>query len=803
MASSTHDEWAEWLHASLRDHERDRLTPGADRTRNTPEAAPGEPPGVPGPSWAEAIADPGRLPLAIPEIPRYELREPLGEGSTAVIYRAWDRELKRPVALKILRSAQGLSPIGRERFRREAEVTAGLSHPNLVLVYDAGEAGKQFYLVMELVDGRPLSDVLKDPGFDLRGGIACLAKAARGIDVAHRNGIVHRDLKPSNILVTAQGEPKVADFGLAHILNAQTELTKTGSTLGTPLYMSPEQVEGRAKEVTPRTDVYALGAILYEMAAGHPPYRGETTLEVYRSILQGEPLSLCAVNPAVTPELELIVEKALARNPGRRYATAGDLAEDLERFLQGRPVLARPVGALDRLGRRAQRARAFLLPAIAGILLVTSGLVLVRRREDVGRRSLPPLPGLPEYWVSPRGQALNPGTREAPFREISSALDCAGAGSTIWIEDGAYRGGLTIRKSGTEQKPVTLKARGPQAILAPAEGDTILVTHSSHILIDGIRCLNARKAAIRIEECDHITVRGCVLGDPREAAIWSGDSTELVLEENDCYGSRADGIKHFRTGRGLVLRRNRIHGNREAGIELDGEMIGDRERIIREVRIEENVLFENGSKGGAAINCGGVMGSLIRNNLLYQNHATGIALYGREQGGGAPSKNNVISNNTIDQAPDARWCLNLIGDAGGNRVFNNILVTSHPARGSIKYFAASDLAGLACDYNLFTANPHPFSTEDDRTTKTLPEWQALGFDRHSRSAPRESLFRDPSAGDYHLRPGAAAIAAGTASLDSTEAATGDLEATSRPRAAGIDLGCYAFHPPPALPPSPR
>jgi serine/threonine-protein kinase len=796
MASSTHDEWVDWLQGALRDHERDRSASGADRTREPLDAS--DPESKKNPSLPWTGANPELRPPAppIPEIPRYELREPVGEGATAVVYRAWDRELKRPVALKILRNAHGLSPTGRERFRREAEVSAGLSHPNLVSVYDAGEVAGQRYLIMELVDGRPLSELLNDPTFDLAKKLSLLAKAARGIEAAHQRGIVHRDVKPSNILVSPAGEPKVADFGLAHLMNSEAGLTRTGSTLGTPLYMSPEQVEGRAKQVTPRTDVYALGAILYEMAAGHPPYRGETTIEIYKNISAGDHAPLGRANPRIPRDLESIVEKALSREPGRRYATAGELAEDLERHLKGQPVQARPVSRLERFWNRSKtKTPAILFAASLVILALWGGLLRTPKAPDLRAPGVLPLHGAPEYWVGPGGLDLNPGTRDLPFREVSRALEFVAAGSTVFLEDGLYRGGLTIRISGTEGKPVTLKALGSRAILAPTEGDTILVTHSSHIVLEGIRAFRAPKAAVRIEECDHVTVRGCVLADPGQAAIFSGDSSDLLFDGNECSGSGAVGIMHFRTGRALVMRRNRIHGNQLSGIQLDGEMIGDRERLIREVRIEENVLFDNGMKGGATINCGGMIESMIRNNLLYQNHATGIALYGREQGGGAPSKNNEVSNNTVDQAPDGRWCLNLIGDAGGNRVFNNILVTRHPARGSIKYFSPSDLAGLVCDFNLFTTNPHPFSTEDDRTVMALPEWQALGFDRHSLSVDRESLFRDAAGGDYHLRPGAPAIAAGTTRLHSTEAATRDLEETPRPQGAGVDAGCYTFRAP--------
>jgi hypothetical protein len=219
-------------------------------------------------------------------------------------------------------------------------------------------------------------------------------------------------------------------------------------------------------------------------------------------------------------------------------------------------------------------------------------------------------------------------------------------------------------------------------------------------------------------------------------------------------------------------------------------MMGSRERLVRGVLIEENTLFDNGARGGAAINCGGVVESLIRNNLLYNNHATGLALYGREQGGGAPSKDNVVCNNTIDQAEDGRWCINLIGDAGGNRIFNNILVTRHPAKGSLKYFAPADLAGLVSDFNIFTTNPRPFSTEDDLVVKTLAQWKSMGFDPNSAAAPREALFVNPDHADYHLKPGSPAMGRGTPLLAATAAPATDLDRVKRDPSSSVDVGCY-------------
>lgn len=304
----------------------------------------------------------------VPELPRYEILAPLGEGATALVYRAFDSELKRTVALKVLRPRALLSDIARQRFRREAETAAGLSHPNLVAVYDVGEAEGRPYLVMELVEGRPLNVILAAGEVSEQECARLVEEAARGVAVAHAHGIIHRDLKPGNILVTPDGQPKVGDFGLAHLMDSSVELTRTGSTLGTPLYMAPEQVEGHSKELTPKTDVYALGAVLYEGLVGRPPHPGESLLEVYQAVVHREPAAPRSIKPSLAPDLETIVLKAMEKDPARRYATALEFAEDLRRYRSGEPILARPAGAFGRAWRWVRGRRAVLLPLAMGIL---------------------------------------------------------------------------------------------------------------------------------------------------------------------------------------------------------------------------------------------------------------------------------------------------------------------------------------------------------------------------------------------------------------------------------------------------
>src|SRR5262245_28070474 len=325
MPSSEPDGWAEWVGDSLRRHESERETP-------------------------DPLAREG-FPADGPLRQRYDIRDQAGEGATSVVYRAWDRELNRAVALKLFRESAGFSEVARQRFRREVQAAGSLSHPNVVTVHDAGTEGGRLYLVMEYVDGRPLVDRMKDAPADL---VRVLARAARGVAAAHEKGIVHRDLKPANILVTSSGDAKVGDFGLAHLLVAGTDLTRTGAALGTPQYMAPEQVRGRSKEVTPRTDVYALGAILYEMLTGRPPHEGSDVVELYHKIAQDDPAPLPA---SVAPDLRTICFKALEKDPDRRYADAKAFADDLDRHLAGDPILARPRGPVARVWSKLARRR--------------------------------------------------------------------------------------------------------------------------------------------------------------------------------------------------------------------------------------------------------------------------------------------------------------------------------------------------------------------------------------------------------------------------------------------------------------
>jgi tetratricopeptide (TPR) repeat protein/tRNA A-37 threonylcarbamoyl transferase component Bud32 len=348
----------------------------------------------------DTVVDPEPEALAIAG---YEVLQRLGAGGMGVVYKARHKELSRLVALKMIRGSAAADAEQLARFRREAQAAARLQHPNIVQVYEVGVCAGRPYLALEYLDGGSLAQQLTAGPRPARLAAELVATLARAVEAAHQQGVLHRDLKPANVLLTADGMPKVADFGLAKWLPGPTEEatstpsqhTQSGALLGTPNYMAPEQALGKSTELGPAADVWALGAILYETLTGRPPFQAPTILETLEQVRMQEPVPPRRLQPKLSRDLEAICLKCLEKEPARRYRSAEALADDLERWRRGEPIAARPVSAASRAGRWCRRnpmpatlggAAALLLATILATLSVST--ILIWRAQQKTQEAL-------------------------------------------------------------------------------------------------------------------------------------------------------------------------------------------------------------------------------------------------------------------------------------------------------------------------------------------------------------------------------------------------------------------------------
>jgi serine/threonine protein kinase/Tfp pilus assembly protein PilF len=311
----------------------------------------------------------------------YELLEEIGRGGQGVVYRARQKILNRIVALKVI----GLGPWATEahlkRFRREAEAAASLDHPSIVPIYDVGERDGSCYFSMKFVTGGQLDEVVRRTPMSVRQAAELIAKLARTVQYAHGHGILHRDIKPGNILVGANGEPHLTDFGLARLVETESTITRTREVMGTPSYMAPEQAVGNKAATTKTTDVYALGAVLYQLLTGHPPFAGETTHQTIQLLLNTEPRNPRALNCKLDHDLSTICLKCLEKDPKRRYSSALALAEDLEHWLKHEPIQARRTGIFARGKRWLRRNPTTAIAAVSVIGLIAALSVIISKSD--------------------------------------------------------------------------------------------------------------------------------------------------------------------------------------------------------------------------------------------------------------------------------------------------------------------------------------------------------------------------------------------------------------------------------------
>ena len=313
----------------------------------------------------------------------YELLEQIGRGGQGVVFRARQKSLNRTVALKIIGLGQWASKAHLKRFRLEAEAAARLEHPGIVPIHDVGERDGSCYFSMKFVEGGQLDEVVKRTPISIRQAVELIAKVARTVHYAHEHGILHRDIKPGNILLDAKGEPHLTDFGLARLVESESSVTQTLDVLGTPSYMAPEQAVGNNAAVSSATDVYGLGAVIYQLLTGQPPFAGGATYETIKLLLDTEPKQPRLLNPKIDRDLSTICLKCLEKDPKRRYPSALALAEDLERWLKHEPILARHTGVFARGKKWVRRNPTSALLAASLIALMAAGGWIVWKSELV------------------------------------------------------------------------------------------------------------------------------------------------------------------------------------------------------------------------------------------------------------------------------------------------------------------------------------------------------------------------------------------------------------------------------------
>jgi eukaryotic-like serine/threonine-protein kinase len=549
-------------HPSLADElrsffaDQDRFGRLAERI--SPPAAPA------GASWQEPTIAPSEPQAAGPGLGTiryfgdYELLEEIARGGMGVVYKARQVSLNRTVALKMILAGQFASPEDVERFHREAEAAANLDHPHVVPIYEVGEHQGQHFFSMNLVEGGSLASALARGQWPLTGkdaqrkSVQLVAIAARAVHHAHQRGVLHRDLKPGNILLDLQGQPRVTDFGLARRVEGDSH-TRTGTIVGTPSYMPPEQARSE-KILTTGVDVYSLGAILYELLTGRPPFRAETPLDTLLQVMEREPVSPRKVNPRIDRDLETICLKCLEKDPRRRYDSAAALADDLERWLNSEPIRARPSTAAERLVKWAQRrptAAALVAVSAAAVAALVATLAIsitiVSQKQAATEQSNRELVQANQQVVTEkehtqkalddRTAALNDRTAALAGEQRAAYFSRAGLAYEQWRQDNAARSSQLLaacaaplrrwewqylqRLNQAERVAITAHPRGFGVMEFSPDGKRLLTAG-----FDGtVRVWDAWGKKLLLEIAAH--------GGPVRAAIFSPDGRQIVSSSKD------------------------------------------------------------------------------------------------------------------------------------------------------------------------------------------------------------------------------------------------------------------------------
>src|SRR5438477_6386080 len=383
------------------------------------------------------------------ELGDYELLEEVGRGGQGVVFRARQKSLNRTVALKVISLGQWASKTHLKRFRLEAEAAASLEHPGIVPIHEVGERDGSCYFSMKFVEGGQLDEVVKRSPMSIRQAVELIAKVARTVHYAHEHRILHRDIKPGNILLDAKGEPHLTDFGLARLVESESSVTQTLDVLGTPSYMAPEQAVGNNAAVSSVTDVYGLGAVLYQLLTGQPPFAGGATYETIKLLLDTEPRQPRLLNPKIDRDLSTICLKCLEKDPKRRYFSALALAEDLERWLKHEPIVARHTGVFTR-GRKWVRRNPSISIMAAMLLALAAPLAVIIWKSEFIRQ--PPPTGIAVLPFENLGEqkeqtAFADGVQDDILTKLAKIGDLKVISRTSVME---YRGKRNLRQIGND-----------------------------------------------------------------------------------------------------------------------------------------------------------------------------------------------------------------------------------------------------------------------------------------------------------------------------------------------------------------
>ena len=384
------------------------------------------------------------------ELGDYELLEEIGRGGQGVVFRARQKRLNRTVALKVISLGQWASKAHLKRFRREAEAAASLDHPCIVPIYEVDERDGSCYFSMKFVEGGQLDEVTRREPMPIRRAVELIAKVARTVHYAHEHGILHRDIKPGNILLDAKGEPHLTDFGLARLVESESSVTHTLDILGTPSYMAPEQAVGNNTAVSNATDVYGIGAVLYQLLTGHPPFAGGATYETIRLLLDTEPRQPRLLNPKIDRDLSTICLKCLEKDPKRRYSSALALAEDLERWLKHEPILARHTGIIGRSRKWVRRNPSSALLAACLVALAAAAGWIVWKSELIRHPLTTGIAVLPFENLSEQREdaaAFVDGVQDDILTKLAKIADLKVISRTSVME---YRGKRNMRQIGND-----------------------------------------------------------------------------------------------------------------------------------------------------------------------------------------------------------------------------------------------------------------------------------------------------------------------------------------------------------------